>query len=159
MWSDDSGPYSPVRWASITLHPWLPPQVVQVACARAWGARSDWIAGIEAPSTYTDDARGVGRTTNWTGRLPQRAELVRVLAKDPGPRQQVFFASPLAVGFTARHASETIEALFSLRALIYVHSQGALYRQGDDMAEFIDLVERERKAATQRVYRERRKVE
>lgn len=130
----------PPRWAIITLHPWLPSQTEQIARARAWGLEEAWIDGQDFTAAIIDDARKVKRTTNWAGALPKRATfLANVKALKP-PGGQVFFATPLCVGFGPGHARQTIEALWSAGLIVYVHSIPAYYREGDDMTEFLGRV-------------------
>lgn len=147
---------TPIKWACITLHERLPSKVDQIASARAWGAVADWLAGMEVSSTYVDDVRGVS-TTNWPGKLVMRAALLTALSVTKSPRNHVFFRSPLCVGFTPKHAQETVEAIFAENALVYVGSLGLLFRSGDDMAEFYETVRLEMNAAHARLKRARAK--
>jgi hypothetical protein len=130
----------PGRWAIITLHPSLPSESEQRARARAWGLAQDQIDGEDVSSAIVDDARKVGRTTNWAGALPKRATFidnVKALKPEGG---QVFFATPLCVGFGPGHAKQTIEALWGAGLSVYVHSGPAIYREGDDLTEFLARV-------------------
>jgi hypothetical protein len=129
------------RWAIITLHPSLPSETEQRARARAWGLQDDEIDGEDVAAAIVDDARKVGRTTNWPGALPKRATFIaNVTALKPGGGQ-VFFATPMCVGFGPGHARQTIEALWSAGLGVYVHSGPALYREGDDLTELLARVQ------------------
>lgn len=146
----------PVKWACITLHPSLPSQAEQIAGARAWGAIEDWLSDMDMSRTYIDDVRTVARTTNWQGKLPMREALITALSVTRTPRNQVFFKSPLCIGFSEKHAADTIEAIWRQNGLVFVQSQLALYREGDDLADLLDAVTREARAAMQRRYRARK---
>jgi len=133
----------PPRWAVITLHPFLPSETEQRARARAWGLPDDEIDGEDVAAVIKDDARKVGRTTNWAGALPKRASFidnVKAMHKIKPMTGEVFFATPLCVGFGPGHARQTIEALWSAGLSVYVHSGPALYREGDDLTEFLARV-------------------
>lgn len=154
--SDDNVASEPTKWACITVHPSLPSRAVQVAGARAWGAYPDWLGEGGVPRAYVDDVSTVGRTTRWDDKLPVRDELIAALASRPGPHNQVFFKTPLCVGFTEKHAADTLAKVFALGALVFIQSEAALYRHGDDLTDLFDGVGREAKAATQRRYRANR---
>jgi hypothetical protein len=131
----------PPRWAIITLHPSLPSETEQRARARAWGLPDDEIDGEDVAAVIKDDARKVGRTTNWPGALPRRATFianVKALKPEGG---QVFFATPMCVGFGPGHARQTIEALWSAGLSVYVHSGPAVYKAGDDLTELLARVQ------------------
>lgn len=153
MLPDDKVDHTPIKWACITLHPSLPSQAEQIAGARAWGAIEDWFQGMDVSRVYTDDVRAVRRTTNWRSKLPMREALITALSIRQSPRNHVFFKLPLCLGFSEKHAAETIEAIWEQNGLVFVQSQLALYRKGDDLTELLDAVGREAKAATQRRYR------
>lgn len=150
---DDKADLKPCKWACITVHPSLPSKAAQVAGARAWGAHPDWLMGMDVSSTYVDDASAVGRTTRWDDKLPMRDALITALMVQPGSHNQVFFKTPLCIGFTEKHATETLSKIFAQGALVFIQSEAALYRSGDDLTELLDAVAREAKAATQRRYR------
>lgn len=153
MGSEDKAEQKQIKWACVTVHPSLPSKSAQVAGARAWGAHPDWLAGMDISSTYVDDVSAVGRTTRWDDKLPMRDALITALSIQPGPHNQVFFKSPLCIGFTEKHASETLARIFAESALIFVQTEAALYRAGDDISDLLDAVARDAKAATQRRYR------
>ncbi|UWQ59979.1 hypothetical protein K3722_07565 [Leisingera caerulea] len=73
---------------------------------------------------------------------------------------QVFFANPLCVGFSEKHARSTVEGLFDAGLVVYVHSvKGngpALYQKGDDMTEFYEGVGLMANAKHQSAHRKRR---
>ena len=142
------------KWACITVHPSLPSKAVQLAGARAWAGYSS----INASQIYADDVSEVGRTTRWEGKLPKRETLMAELAAQPGSRNQVYFRSPLCVGFSEKHAADTLAKIFAHDALVFVQSEAVLYRRGDDLTDLLDAVAREAKAATQRRYRASSKV-
>lgn len=144
------------RWALITLHPSLPSKSEQIARARVWGLAENLIDGEDISSLIIEDVRKAGRTTNWTAKLPKRAALLdsfKALAPGKG---QVFFATPLCVGFGPAHAMQTIEALWSAGLDVYVHSVGANYRAGDEMEEFLAHVAHEANVAYVRAHRARK---
>lgn len=143
--------------ASVTAHRYLPPKEDQVEAARAWGVPVDRFPGVgEMSPLYVDDVRKLGRTTNWPSKLPMRAVMFRELALGLGPDDQVFFYSPLCVGFSEKHARDVIEAVWDKDHMIYVHTLEALYRKGDDLAGFFDLHSKELKAAQMRDYRSKK---
>lgn len=130
----------PPRWAVITLHPTLPSETEQIARARAWGLDEEWIDAQDVSALIIDDVRKLGRTTNWAPLLPRRATFI-ANAKALGPiNGQVFFATPMCVGFGPGHARQTIEALWSAGLSVYVHTPCAVYRSGDDLTEFLKKV-------------------
>lgn len=150
---DDTADPKPFKWACITVHPSLPSKAAQIAGARAWGAHPDWLMGMDVSSTYVDDVSAVGRTTRWEDKLPMRDALITAISVQPGSQNQVFFKTPLCIGFTEKHAADTLERIFAHGALVYVQSEAALYRGGDDLGDLLDAVGREAKAAIQRRYR------
>lgn len=143
--------------ASITAHRYLPPKDDQVAAARAWGFAVVQFPGIgDVSSIYVDDVSKLKRTTNWPSNLPERAAMVRDLDYGLGTEDQVFFYSPLCVGFSEKHARDVIEAVWAKHHAVYVHSLEALYRKGDDLAGFFDLYGKELKTAQMRDYRSKK---
>lgn len=103
--------------------------------------------------TYVDDASAVGRTTRWDDKLPLRYTLIAALSVQPGPHNQVFFRTPLCIGFTEKHAADTLVRIFAQGALVFVQTETALYRDGDDLADLLGAVSSESKAVIQRRYR------
>lgn len=142
-----------IKWACVTVHPSLPSKAAQIAGARAWGAHTDWYAEMDVSSTYVDDVSKVERTTRWDDKLPMRDALITALSVQPGHHNQVFFKSPLCIGFSEKHARETLEKIFAQGTLVFIQSEASLYRSGDDLGELFEAVAREAKAATQRRYR------
>lgn len=67
---------------------------------------------------------------------------------------QVFFATPLCIGFSPAHAKQTIDRLWSCGMLVYVHTVrgngSALYAEGDDIADLMEMVAQEQNAANVR---------
>lgn len=86
----------------------------------------------------------VKRTTNWPGKLPERAEFIKNMQILRANGDMVFFANPLCVGFSEKHARGTVEGLFEAGMDIYIHSVkdngSALYKAGDEMTEFYESV-------------------
>lgn len=153
MRPDAKAVQEPTRWAGVTLHSSLPSEAEQIAGARAWGAVRDWLGEIGVSRIFTDDVRSVRRTTNWRAKLPMREALITALSVTPSPLNHVFFKSPLCIGFSEKHATEVIHNIWNQQALVFVQSQFALYRVGDDISELIEAVGRDAKAARQRRYR------
>lgn len=139
--------------AVVTLHKWLPSESQQVAAARAWGIPELMFQEVDVSPIWLDDVRNVGRTTNWIQKMPERAHLFAGLRMVRGRGDQVFFMNPLCVGFTARIAEDAFEKLFNNGHMVYVHSMGVLYREGDDLTDFYDELNRNIKAAQQADYR------
>lgn len=146
------------RWAIITLHPRLPSEDEQKARARAWGLIEEKIAGEDVSAIIRDDARKVKRTTNWSGALPKRATFIanaRAAHAQKPVTGEVFFATPLCVGFGPGHARQTIEALWSAGLDVYVHSGPAIYKAGDDITELLARVQSEANTKHVREHRAR----
>lgn len=144
------------KWAIITLHPSLPSRTEQVARARAWGLDEELLEDLDVSAIIEDDVRKETRTTNWQGRLSERARFIdqmKIMEPDGGT---VFFASPLCVGFGEAHARQTIEALWGVGFAVYVHTLGAMYKAGDDLTEFLAHVVREANAVYARNWRKRK---
>lgn len=114
-----------------------------------------WTGHFHSAHMYVDDVSEVGRTTRWEGKLQQRDALIAELCLQPGPHNQVYFRSPLCVGFTRKHAEHILAQIFAHDGLVYVQSEALLYRHGDDFSDLLEAVAREAKAATQRRYRDR----
>lgn len=112
--------------------------------------------GEDVSALIIEDVRKVKRTTHWAGKLPKRAALLDNLKALKPPSGQVFFATPLCVGFGKAHAMQTIEALWEAGVSVYVHSAGAAYRVGDDMTEFLEHVAHEANVAYVRAHRARK---
>lgn len=144
------------RWAIVTLHPWLPTKVEQVARIRAWGLPEQTIDGTDVSSIIVDDVRKVKRTTNWPAQLVERFAFIANAKRVPLSEGLVFFANPLAVGFSAKLARDTIEGLWTPGLHVYVHSIGAVYVPGDDLTEFLETVDRDSNAAHVRAWRARK---
>lgn len=144
------------KWAIVTLHPSLPSRSEQVARARAWGVAESQLAGEDVSAIIVDDVRKEKRTTNWTPKLVERASFFSSMKALRPDGHTVFFATPLCVGFSEKHAMETIQALWDVGMCVYVHSRGAAYKPGDDMTEFFEAVKREANAAYVRSHRKRK---
>lgn len=147
----------PGKWAIVTLHPHLPSETEQVARARAWGIAEEELEGMDVSPVIIDDVRKVKRTTNWAPKLTGRAIFIDSMKALKPEGDTVFFATPLCVGFGRSHAMETIETLWSIGMHVYVHSVGAIYKAGDDMSQFLDMVASEANTAYVRVHRSRKK--
>jgi hypothetical protein len=146
----------PGRWAVITLHPSLPSKSEQIARARVWGLEQELLDGEDISALIVEDVQKVGRTTHWVGKLPKRAAFLDNVKALKPPDGQVFFATPLCVGFGKAHAMQTIEALWEAGVSVYVHSVGAAYKAGDDMAEFLEQVAHEANVGYVRAHRARK---
>lgn len=141
------------RWAIVTLHPWLPSKVEQVARIRAWGLPEQLIDGTDVSEIIVDDVRKVKRTTNWPAQLVERFAFIANAKRVPLSKGIVFFANPLAVGFSSKLAKDTIEGLWASGLHVYVHSIGAVYVPGDDLTEFLATVDRDSNSAHVRAWR------
>lgn len=135
------------KWAMITLHPWLPSEAEQIARARAWGMMESKLDGMDVSPFMIDDVRKVKRTTNWPKFLTERFAFIGRMTKVQPLGDHMFFATPLCVGFSENLACQTIEALWGVGMLVYVHSIGVLYQSGDDISEFLRQVGRDANAA------------
>lgn len=148
------------KWAIVTQHPWLPSRSEQVARARAWGVDESWLGKQDVSALVEDDVRKVGRTTSWPKHLPERTDFLERMRALRPIGDQIFFATPLCVGFSAKHAEATIRAVWEAGMLVYVHSVkdngAALYREGDDLGDFLDMVAKMANAAHQRGFRDRK---
>ena len=69
---------------------------------------------------------------------------------------EVFFATPLCVGFSEKLARDTIESLWAAGLVVYVHSTGSTYAKGADMTEFYEKLGHEANAAHVRAHRKRK---
>jgi hypothetical protein len=145
-----------IKWACITLHPWLPSRSEQIAGARAWGAHEDWLDDVDVSTTFIDDATTLKRTTKFTDKLPERAALIAALHKETAIPSHVFFRSPICVGFSAAHAQETIEAIWARGALVYVQTLDMLLKAGDDIELVKQLATRAANTKHQADYRKRK---
>lgn len=132
------------KWAIVTVHPWLPSRSEQIARARAWGVDESTLGAEDVSALFVDDVRHVKRTTNWPAKLVERSVFLEKMNKLQHVGDQVFFANPLCVGFSEKHARSTVEGLFDAGLVVYVHSVKdngpALYQKGDDMTEFYEGV-------------------
>lgn len=148
-----------LKWAIITLHPSLPSEEEQLAGAFVWGLKSEKIGGEINVGPFTrEDVRKV-TTTNWPANLPKRASFIARRAREHEEGidgVEVFFATPLCVGFSRLHAEQTIRALWAGGCAVYVHLLAQTYREGDDIAELLRLVEREAQTAHTRLHRKRK---
>lgn len=144
------------KWAVVTLHPWLPSRAEQVARARAWGVDESTIEGEPVGTLITDDVRNVRRTTNWAAYLRERTFFLKKWKAYNPVGDTVFFATPLCVGFTEKMAQETIEALWAAGMKVYVHSNCAMYVQGDDISELLRMIGTDANAAHVRASRRRK---
>lgn len=157
---DDKKDLPPIlKWALITLHPSLPSETEQVAAARTWGLRTTGkISDTDMGPFNREDVRKVKRTTNWPSKLPERARFIerRKVEKEAGIKGvEVFFATPLCVGFSPAHAEQTMRALWDAGVSVYVHSINKLYQEGDDLADFLRKVSAEANTAHVRAHRKR----
>jgi hypothetical protein len=141
------------KWAIITVNERLPSRGEQIARARAWGVTEAMLGAKDISALVIDDVTG-RRTTNWAGLLTERAAFLDVMGAIHPVGNQVFFATPLCIGFSPTHARQTIERLWSCGMLVYVHTVrgngSALYAEGDDIADLLDMVAAEQNAANVR---------
>lgn len=144
------------KWALITLHPWLPSRSEQIARARAWGVEETMLDGEDISAVITDDVRNVKRTTNWPSWLRHRTFFLKKWQAYRPEGHVVFFATPLCVGFTEKLAQETIETLWAAGMKVYVHSNCAMYVQGDDIGELLRMIGTDANAAHVRASRRRK---
>lgn len=147
------------KFALVTLHPWLPSEATQIAQARTWGIPEDLLGGADVSPVFVEDVRKV-RTTNWPGKLPMRADFFKRMAALKVKGGQVFFSTPLAVGFSEKHARHTLDQCFGIGLSVYIHTLkgngSALFMPGDDMGEFIASVGAMANAAAVRATRARK---
>ncbi|WP_425070624.1 hypothetical protein [Sagittula sp. S175] len=144
------------KWAVVTVNERLPSKGEQVARARAWGVNESMMGPHDISALILDDVTGV-RTTNWPSKLPERERFLEVMGELLPSGDQVFFATPLCIGFSQDHARQVIERLWSCGMLVYVHTvRGngqALYAEGDDITELLEMVAQEQNKASVKKYR------
>lgn len=145
------------NWAVITLHKWLPGKADQLAAAEAWGLDVTSFGRNDTTCYVLDDVRRVKRTTNWPAKLPERMAFItrRQADKEDGAPDGdgVFFATPLAVGFSDKLAKLTVEGLWQGGCTVHVGSIDADLKPGSDLAPFLDLVAKEANLAHVRTHR------
>ncbi|KEP71751.1 hypothetical protein DL1_00055 [Thioclava dalianensis] len=141
------------KWAVVTVNERLPSRGEQIARARAWGVTESMLGRKDISALIVDDVTGK-RTTNWPGLLKKRAVFLDVMGTVLPAGDQVFFATPLCIGFSPAHARQTIERIWSCGMLVYVHTVrgngSALYEAGDDITDLLDMVAAEQNAANVR---------
>lgn len=141
------------KWAIITVNERLPSRGEQIARARSWGVTASMLGRRDVSALIIDDVTGK-RTTNWAGLLKERAGFLDVMGAIHPVGDQVFFATPLCVGFSPAHARQTIDRLWSCGMLVYVHTVrgngSALYAEGDDITDLLEMVAQEQNAANVR---------
>lgn len=147
----------PWKCAVITLHKWLPSRSQQIAAARAWGIPELIAFEMDVSAIWIDDVRKVGRTTNWLQKLVDRTDLYNGQRQIRGRGDHVFFMNPLCVGWSLKIAEDTFDKIFNNGHMVYVHSMGVLYREGDDLTEFYDELKKNIKAAQQADFRAQQK--
>lgn len=147
------------KWAVVTVHPRLPSRGEQIARARAWGVTDVTIGRDDISALIIDEVAGVGRTTNWPKHLIERGNFLATMSRLKPQGDEVWFCTPLCVGFSAKHARETISAVWEAGMLVYIHTVKnngpALYASGDDLTELLEMVEQEANASAVRVSRAR----
>ncbi|GAA4218734.1 hypothetical protein GGQ68_002537 [Sagittula marina] len=141
------------KWGVITVNERLPSRGEQIARARAWGVTESMLGRRDISALIIDDVTGK-RTTNWPGLLAARASFLDTMGAILPAGDQVFFATPLCVGFSPSHARQTIERLWSCGMMVYVHTVrgngSALYAEGDDITDLLEMVAAEQNAANVR---------
>ena len=139
------------QWAIVTDHERLPPIGEQIARARAWGVTEAELGRHDISAMIRDNVRGVS-TTYWPNKLPERASFLASMATIQPHGDKVWFCTPLCIGFSAKHARETIEAIWSCGMQVYVHSVKhngpALYVEGDDITNLLAMVASEQNATS-----------
>lgn len=148
------------KWAIVTVNERLPSGGEQIARARAWGVTESMLGSDDVSALILDDVTGK-RTTNWPRLLKARASFLDAMGVLLPTGDQVFFATPLCIGFSPAHAKQTIDRLWSCGMLVYVHTVrgngSALYAPGEDIAELLDMVAQEQNVAAVRKSRDRSK--
>ncbi|MDO6587312.1 hypothetical protein Q4543_17510 [Salipiger sp. 1_MG-2023] len=141
------------KWGVITVNERLPSKGEQIARARSFGVTESMLGPKDISALIVDDVTGK-RTTNWPGVLKERATFLDMMGELHTVGDQVFFATPLCVGFSRSHARETIERLWSCGMLVHVHTVrgngSALYADGDDITDLLSMVAAEQNAANVR---------
>lgn len=141
------------KWAVITVNERLPSKAEQIARARAWGVTESTLGAKDVSAMVVDDVTGK-RTTNWPKLLAERAAFLENMGALLPSGDQVFFATPLCIGFSPAHARQVIERLWSCGMLVYVHTVrgngSALYAEGDDITDLLEMVGQEQNAANVR---------
>ena len=141
------------KWAIVTVNERLPSRGEQIARARAWGVTERVLGRDDISALILDDVTGK-RTTNWPRLLKERASFLDAMGAILPAGDQVFFATPLCIGFSPAHAKQTIDRLWSCGMLVYVHTVrgngSALYAEGDDIADLLEMVAQEQNAANVR---------
>ncbi|WP_238368811.1 hypothetical protein [Mesobacterium pallidum] len=148
------------KWAIVTVDDRLPPLAEQIARARAFGVRESTYGRHDISALLIDDVTSVKRTTNWTKHLPMRAKLIEAGIIWELKGDQVWFCTPLCVGFSEKHARETVEGLWAGGMEVYVHTLRnngpACYAPGDDLTTLLEMVAYEQNAAAVRLSRARK---
>ncbi len=146
------------KWGVITISERLPSKGEQVARARAWGVTESVLGASDISALVIDDVTGK-RSTNWPGLLTSRAEFLDAMGSLMPAGDQVFFATPLCIGFSRAHTRQTIERIWSCGMMVYVHSVrgngSALYADGDDISDLLDMVAVEQNVSSVRKSRAR----
>lgn len=141
------------KWAIVTVNERLPSRGEQIARARAWGVTPSMLGRHDISALILDDVTGK-RSTNWPRLLTERGAFLDAMGTILPAGDQVFFATPLCIGFSPAHAQATIERLWSCGMLAYVHtvrSNGpAMYAEGDDLTDLLDMVAQEQNVAAVR---------
>lgn len=141
------------KWAVVTVNERLPSRGEQIARARAWGVTEAMMGPDDISALVLDDVTGA-RTTNWPRLLTERAAFLDAMGEILPAGDQVFFATPLCIGFSPAHARQVIERLWSCDMLVYVHTVrgngSALYAEGDDITDLLEMVGQEQNAANVR---------
>lgn len=135
------------NWGVVTAHKYLPDPEVQVAQAREWGVAESWLGGADVSALIVDDARRAGRSTSWKRQLPERADWLQRIQFLRIDGNTVFFATPLCVGWSVKQAKETIEALWSAGASVYIHSIDQTVACGGDIKPLLSLISKQANAA------------
>ncbi|MGH0003513.1 hypothetical protein ACQU0X_25845 [Pseudovibrio ascidiaceicola] len=141
----------------ITLHKLLPDKSTQIAAARAWGIPQLSVDGNNVTSVLIDDVLNAKRTTNWKPLLPKRQRLLDYFAEYETHEADVFFATPLCLGWAEKLATELVSGIMRGGGSIYIHDIGLLYRPGDNLDGLWAEWHKQWKTVTQADYRVRRR--
>jgi hypothetical protein len=131
----------PLHRAYVMLREGRPRLGDQRAAARAYGIDVDLNEG----SIFVDDVREK-RTTNPDKLLEQRTIILNHLR----PGHIVFVRSPLCLGISATDARSFVDRIHAAQCLLYVSTENALYRSGDEIADLIGQFTRDYNAHAMR---------
>lgn len=141
------------NWAVIAAHKYLHDPQLQVSQAREWGVAESWLGGADISALIVDDAQRAKRSTSWKRQLPERADWLHRIQTLRLDGDVVFFANHLCIGWSVKQAEETIEAVWSAGADVYIHSTGETLTKGDDLRKVLEIISKQANAAAVASYR------